>query len=496
MDKFPILSALLLIPLFGGLVIFFISDSEKNVAFRIRLSAVLTVVLTFILSIFAFINFDANNPNFQMIESNSFLGGMGIDYKVGVDGIAMPMLMLTTFVLLIAVIASLNRISERLKLYYGALLVMEFFILGAFISLNVIMFYIFFESILIPMFFLIGVWGGKNKTYAMYKFFIYTFFASILMLAVFLFIGSKIGSFDYEVWRTINLCTISGCYSEVFWWMLLISFAVKIPMFPLHTWLPDAHVEAPASVSMILAGVLLKLGGFSMIRFHLGCFSEISVKYFDVIAVFSIIAMIYGSLLAWVQTDMKKLVAYSSLAHMSYVTLGIYSLNPIGVSGAIIQMISHGIISAGLFYMVDILYSRTHSRLISKYSGVANQMPWLAVTSFVLLLGVLGFPLTSGFVGELMVTISVFYKSVVFGVFVALGLVLAPIYGLFLYKKIFWGTAEGITLRLKPLSVMESVVGGIFALLVLWIGIAPNIVTNLINSSVENILSIKQGGAL
>lgn len=481
-----LLTLLLCLPLIGGCLT--VASSQRFS----KAIALITSVVTFVTSLLLLKVFDPSALGIQLRESFDALGGMGLTYIVGVDGIAFSMVLLSTFLMMVSIFASLSRISERVKLYFASLLFMEFFILGAFLSLNVLLFYVFFESILIPMFLLIGIFGGERRIYAMYKFFIYTFFASMLMLVAFLMIGAKLGSFDYEVWR---ISVLSDHFSPLlmtsFWFALFISFAVKIPMVPVHTWLPDAHVEAPATASMILAGILLKLGGFAMIRFHLGCFQALSSEYMHIVWTLSIIALIYGSLLAWVQTDMKKIVAYSSIAHMAYVTMGIYSATSMGVSGAIMQMISHGVISAGLFFMVDVLYKRTHTRDIQHYSGLSKQLPLFSALSFILFMGLVGFPSTSGFVGELMVTLSVFELSIGWGSLIALGLILTPLYGLFLLKKVFWGEPNETVKELSSTAPSEAIVLVCFVTASLWIGLFPGKVTPYFKTTVHDILKIE-----
>ncbi len=335
------------------------------------------------------------------------------------------------------------------------------------------------------MFLLIGVWGGENRIHAAYKFFLYTFIGSVLMLVAFLYIGSVVGSFNIEEWNSSIELVMVNNLGVTIWWALFIGFAIKIPMFPVHTWLPSAHVEAPATASMLLAGVLLKMGGYAMIRFHLLTFPKMSEDFFYIVAILSVVAIVYASLLAWTQTDMKKLVAYSSIAHMGYVTLGIYSQTKVGIIGAMVQMISHGVISVGLFFMVDILYRRTQSRDLSIYGGVAAVLPKFAVLSFMLILGLMGVPMTSGFVGEIMVTAGVFKVSPMVAIFAASGVVLAPIYGLTLYRKVFLGSVSDKVLKIAKVSARELfVLGGLVALMV-WIGIYPRVITVPLDKTVN-----------
>jgi NADH-quinone oxidoreductase subunit M len=490
MINFPFLTLLLILPLIGVGLLTLINGTHNQILRNARAVTLWTTSATFLVVLVVWFEFDPDKSSFQLIHHIPMFGGMGIDYLVGVDGVSLLMLMLTTFLMPLIILAGWSSIQKRPKVYYIALLCMETFIIGAFISLNVLMFYIFFEGVLIPMFLLIGIWGGENRIYATFKFFLYTFSGSILVLIAFLVIGSYLDSFNLTMWPTNIESLFFSNVTHLLWWALFIGFAIKIPMIPLHTWLPDAHVEAPATASMILAGILLKLGGYAMIRFHLLAFPILSEHYFPMIAGLSVLAIVYASLLAWVQADMKKLVAYSSIAHMGYVVLGIYSQTPLGIKGAVIQMVSHGVISAGLFYVVDILYRRIHTRDMHQYGGVVTVAPKLSVLAFVFVLGLISLPVTSGFVGEIMVTLAVFQISQLFGVLAVVGVLLAPLYGLTFYRKIFLGLPSEGVLKIKDITLKELSICSALLLLVIWLGVYPKTFINVLDASVMRIIRV------
>lgn len=488
MINFPFLTLLLLMPVIGVLVIIFIQGTKQQVLQNTRAVALWTSFVTLLIYSIIWFEFDSAKSSFQLVHQLGSINAVGLQYVVGVDGISLLMLLLTTLLMPLVILTGWHSVVDRPKLYYVSLLSLETFVIGAFISLNSLMFYVFFESVLIPMLLLIGIWGGEFRIHASIKFFIYTFLGSILMLSAFLIIGAYVGSFNMMEWSSTIEESFVGQTSKAIWWLLAIGFAVKIPMFPLHTWLPKAHVEAPSSASMILAGVLLKLGAYAMIRFHLLAFPQLSAHYFPVIATVCIVGLIYASLIAWVQKDMKRLVAFSSIAHMSFVVLGIYSQSALGVTGAVIQMMSHGVISAGLFFVVDMLYQRTHTREISAYGGIVHTIPKISVIAFLLVLGLISVPLTSGFVGEVMVMLSVFKISPVFGVLIALGVILAPIYGLTFYRNVFLGPLETEFKKLPDISLREMLIAGVLVVFMLWIGIYPSTFTQVLEPTALHII--------
>lgn len=488
MISFPFLTLMLLLPLIGAGLLFFINGSTAKILHNTRSVALWTTFCTLLVFGVVWCEFDSDKSTFQLIHKVPVLGGIGIEYVVGVDGVSLLMLLLTSLLMPLVVLAGWDSIQQRPKMYYMALLCLQSFITGAFISLNVIIFYVFFESVLIPMFLLIGVWGGENRIYATFKFFLFTFSGSIVMLMAFLVIGTYLNSFNVVDWTFKIEHSFGQNVAYALWWALFVGFAIKVPMIPLHTWLPDAHVQAPATASMILAGVLLKLGCYAMIRFHLLVFPTVSMFFFPVVAGLSIVAIVYASLLAFAQSDMKKLIAYSSIAHMGYVTLGIYSQSWIGLKGAALQMVSHGVVSAGLFYMVDMLYRRTHTRDIQQYGGVVQVAPKLSAIAFILTLALISLPGTSGFVGELMVTMAVFKVSQFWGVLTASGVVLAPIYGLSLYKKVFLGQAGDSIKKLSDVTLKEFGICATLILMIMWVGIYPKPFIAVLDHTVKHMV--------
>jgi NADH-quinone oxidoreductase subunit M len=480
---------LLFLPLAGVGLLSFINGRASQVLQNSRAVALWTTIVVFLVFLTIWSEFDTDKSTFQLMHHIPVFGGLGIDYVIGVDGVSLLMLMLTTGLMPLVVLAGWSSIKTRPKEYYIALLSMETFLIGAFVSLNVLMFYVFFEAILIPMFLLIGIWGGERRIYATFKFFIYTFAGSILVLVAFLVMGSYAGSFNIIGWGFPIEEALFANVAQALWWGLFIGFAIKIPMVPLHTWLPDAHVEAPATASMVLAGVLLKLGGYAMIRFHLLAFPALSSYYFPVVATLSVVAIVYASLLAWGQSDMKKLVAYSSVAHMGYVTIGIYSQSVLGLKGAVIQMLSHGVISAGLFYSVDMLYRRVHSRDISHYGGVVNLAPKMAVLVFIFILGLISLPATSGFVGEIMVMLAIFKLSPAWGMALVIGVILAPIYGLTFYRSVFLGKLQDTLPKLRDVTLKELCICGVLILMIGWIGLYPKPLIKALDATAHRMVS-------
>lgn len=488
MISFPFLTLMLVLPLIGAGLLFFINGSSSKVLHNTRSVALWTSVCTLLVFWVVWYDFDPDKTTFQLMHHVSMIGGMGIEYRVGVDGVSILMLFLVSLLMPLVILAGWSSIQERPKLYYMSLLCLQSFMTGVFISLNVIMFYVFFEAVLIPMFLLIGIWGGENRIYATFKFFLFTFLGSMVMLTAFLVIGTYLNSFNIVDWTSRIEQSFSQNVVYALWWGMFFGFAIKVPMVPVHTWLPDAHVQAPATASMILAGVLLKLGCYAMIRFHLIAFPTVSMIFFPVVAGLSVVAIVYASLLAYAQSDMKKLVAYSSIAHMGYVTLGVYSQSAVGLKGAVIQMVSHGFISAGLFYVVDMLYRRTHTRDIHEYGGVVHVAPKLSALAFVLILGLISVPGTSGFVGEIMVTLAVFKTSVFWGILIVIGVVLAPLYGLSLYKRVFLGQVAENIKKLHDVTLKELGICATLILMVAWLGIYPKPFIAVLDSTINHMV--------
>jgi len=428
---------------------------------------------------------------YQFEEHKLWIPNWGISYHVGLDGLSLPFVVLTTFLISISILASFNSIKKRITEYMISFLVLESLLIGMFSSLDIILFYIFFESVLIPMFLIIGIWGGKRRIYASFKFFLYTLAGSLLMLIAILVIFWNVGSTDLSALMSVNFSKETQIW---LWLAFFTAFAVKVPMWPVHTWLPDAHVEAPTAGSVMLAGILLKMGGYGLIRFSLPLFPEASIFFAPFVFTLSIIAIIYTSLVALVQTDMKKLIAYSSVAHMGFVTLGLFTFKIQGVQGAVMQMISHGLVSAALFLCVGLIYDRMHTREIKSYGGVVNVMPFYSFSFMVFMLASVGLPGTSGFVGEILVLISAFGYSPWLALLAGSSLILGAAYMLWLYKRVVFGEITHKSIQsLKDLTLRERCTLVPLLILVLILGIFPNVILDLTEKPVlELILPIKK----
>jgi NADH-quinone oxidoreductase subunit M len=482
--NFPILSSVTLLPALGALFILF-SKSEKNENRNAINLSLFTSVANFILTIFLWHSFDKNFVGFQFVEEQNWISGF-IKFKFGIDGISILFIVLTAFITPICIISCVNSVKTRLKEFLIAILILETFMIGVFCSLDLVVFYIFFEAGLIPMFLIIGIWGGPKRVYAAFKFFLFTLLGSVLMLVAIISIYWITGTTDITQIFEIK---IPVKYQYILWLAFFSSFAVKMPMWPVHTWLPDAHVEAPTAGSVILAAILLKMAGYGFLRFSIGMFPVASEYFIPLIFTLSIIAIIYTSLVALMQEDMKKLIAYSSVAHMGFVTLGIFTFTPQGIEGSIFQMISHGLISAALFLCVGVLYDRAHSRLISSYGGVVNILPKYSLVFGVFMLSALGLPGTSGFVGEFLVLIGVFQKSFLVAILASVGIILGAAYMLWLYKRVVFGKLEKNELNeLKDLNFSEGTVLFLLMALVLFFGFYPNLILDTIHTSVEELI--------
>ncbi len=482
--NFPILSTITILPFLGAIFILF-SRSEKTDYKSAIYVSLFTSIVNLFLAIFLWYSFDKTYSGFQFVEEKDWISGF-IKFKFGIDGISILFILLTTLITPICIISCINSTKIRLREFLVALLVLETFMIGVFCSLDLIVFYLFFEAGLIPMFLIIGVRGGPKRVYAAFKFFLYTLLGSVLMLVAIISIYWITGTTDVTQIFEIK---IPKEFQYILWLAFFSSFAVKMPMWPVHTWLPDAHVEAPTAGSVILAAILLKMAGYGFLRFSLGMFPVASEYFIPLIYSLSIIAIIYTSLVALMQEDMKKLIAYSSVAHMGYVTLGIFTLNTQGIEGSIFQMLSHGLISAALFLCVGVLYDRIHSRLIVSYGGIVNIMPKYALVFGIFMLGSLGLPGTSGFVGEFLVLVGVFQKSFLVAIFATIGVVLGAAYILWLYKRVIFGKLEKTELkRLKDLNFSEGFILFFLAILVLILGFYPNIVFDTIHVSVDDLI--------
>ena len=483
--NFPILSAIIFIPLIGAFFIFITKGTTKNIEKNSKYVAIFSSLANFLLSLFLWYSFDSTTSNFQFVEEKNWIDGF-INFKLGIDGISILFILLTTLIAPICIFSGIKSIKFKIKDFLIMILIMETLMLGVFCSLDLIMFYLFFEGGLIPMFLIIGIWGGSRRVYSAFKFFLFTLLGSVLMLVAIISIYWISGTTD--VIKLLNI-RIPHEYQYLLWLAFFSSFAVKLPMWPFHTWLPDAHVEAPTAGSVILAAILLKMAGYGFIRFSLGLFPIASEYFTPLIFTLSIIAIIYTSLIALMQDDMKKLIAYSSVAHMGFVTIGIFSLTKQGLDGSIIQMISHGLISAALFLCVGVVYDRYHSRSISSYGGLINVMPKYALVLMIFTLGALGLPGTSGFVGEFLILVGVFQKNIIVAVLASLGVILVAAYMLWLYGRIIFGKIAHSDLKeMVDLNKTEIYIFASLAFLTLFFGFYPEILFNTIDVSINNLI--------
>ncbi|MEQ8307415.1 MAG: NADH-quinone oxidoreductase subunit M [Hoeflea sp.] len=486
MTDWPLLSVVTFIPLVCVLFLLPIKDDTEIGRRNIRQVALLGTTATFIMSLLIWANFDYSDPGFQMVESIE-MAGSGFSYAMGVDGISMLFVILTTFLMPLCILASWNSIENRVREYMIAFLVLETMMIGVFCALDIVLFYIFFEAGLIPMFIIIGVWGGKRRVYASFKFFLYTLAGSLLMLLAIMAMFWDAGTTDI---RALLAHDFPAGMQTWLWLAFFASFAVKMPMWPVHTWLPDAHVEAPTAGSVILAGILLKLGGYGFLRFSLPMFPLASADFAPFIFVLSVVAIIYTSLVALMQEDIKKLIAYSSVAHMGFVTMGIFAANQQGVQGAIFQMLSHGLISGALFLCVGVVYDRMHTREIAAYGGLVNNMPRYAVAFMIFTMANVGLPGTSGFIGEFLTMMGVFQVNTWVALFAALGVILSAAYALWLYRRVVFGALEKESLKaMLDLSGREKAIIYPLIALVIFFGVYPAPIFDATAASVDALIN-------
>ncbi len=483
--NFPILSAIIFIPLIGAIFVLLTRGNLKNTEKNSKYVAIFSTLVNFFLSIYLWYSFDKTTSNFQFIEEREWINGF-INFQLGIDGISILFILLTTFIAPICVFSGISSIKFKIKEFLIAILLMETLMLGVFCSLDLVVFYLFFEGGLIPMFLIIGIWGGPRRVYSAFKFFLFTLLGSVLMLIAIISIYWITGTTD--VIKLLDV-RIPQEYQYLLWLAFFSSFAVKMPMWPVHTWLPDAHVEAPTAGSVILAAILLKMAGYGFIRFSLGLFPVASDYFTYLIFTLSVIAIIYTSLVALMQDDMKKLIAYSSVAHMGFVTIGIFSLTKQGLEGSIIQMISHGFISAALFLCVGVLYDRFQSRMISSYGGLVHIMPKYALIFMIFTLAALGLPGTSGFVGEFLILVGAFQVSIIVTVLASSGIIFAAAYMLWLYRRVIFGRITNSDLKnLKDLNKTELFIFSSLVILVIFFGIYPDPLFRTVDISINNLI--------
>ena len=491
-SEMPWLSIITFTPLVGAiLILLLVRGSPEDVARNARWSALWTSGITFFISLFIWVNFDTSTHAFQFVEKAPWMPEYKINYHMGVDGISMFFVLLSTLLTPICIGASWNAIQDKVKEYMVAFLVLETMMVGMFCALDFVAFYIFFEAVLIPMFLIIGVWGGPRRVYAAFKFFLYTLLGSVLMLLAILVAYFQAGTTDIP---TLMAFDFPLNLQYWMWLAFFASFAVKVPMWPVHTWLPDAHVEAPTAGSVILAGVLLKMGGYGFLRFSLPMLPEASEFFTPLVYGLSIVAVIYTSLVALAQEDMKKLIAYSSIAHMAFVTVGIFAGNEQAIAGSIIQMLSHGIVSAALFLCVGVVYDRIHSREIETYGGLVHRMPFYAFVFLLFTLASVGLPGTSGFVGEILVLVGAFKASTWVAALIATGMVLGAAYMLYLYRRVIFGelTKEHL-MKITDLNKREILIFAPLVIIVIWMGVYPAPFLDAIDASVANLVKNYQG---
>ncbi|MEN5059896.1 NADH-quinone oxidoreductase subunit M [Luteimonas sp. TWI1416] len=497
MSNWPLLSLLIWLPILGGACVLALGDRRAD---AVRWVSLAVAVAVFVLSLPLFTGFDYANAGMQFLERREWIPSLDIEYHLGADGISVALIILTTLTTALVLIGAWTSVSKRVHQYYAAMLILEGMMIGVFCAVDAMLFYVFFEAMLIPMFIIIGVWGGPRRVYASVKFFLYTFLGSVFMLVGLIYLYLQAGS-----WQLPDLYAVRLSATEQTWlfFAFLAAFAVKVPMFPVHTWLPDAHVEAPTGGSVILAAIMLKIGGYGFLRFNLPITPDAGHEWAWLVIALSLIAVVYVGLVALVQQDMKKLVAYSSVSHMGFVTLGVFiafalvrdvdagDAARLGLQGAMVQMVSHGFVSGAMFSCIGILYDRMHTRMIKDYGGVANVMPWFAAFYVLFAMANSGLPGTSGFVGEFMVILAAFQNHPLIGFFAAMTLIIGAAYTLWLVKRVLYGeVANAHVAALKDINGREALVLGVFAAGTLLIGVYPKPLTDLMEPSIAQLANV------
>jgi len=488
----------LFLPLIGSILLLFINKDKQQV---IKYFSLAISIITFLLSLILLFQFDINNPNIQFYINQIWISSIDAGFRIGMDGMSLLLVMLTTFISPIAILSSFDAIHHRQKEYYFMILLLQFAMTGVFVAMDIFLFYIFWELILIPMYFIIGIWGGKNKLYATVKFFLFTIVGSLFMLVGVIWLANFVGNEILHTGFTTDFLKIRSVASQIpfsnqiwLFWAFAISFFIKVPLFPLHTWLPDAHTEAPTPGSVILAGILLKMGTYGLIRFNLELFTQASIHYAPLVSWFAVIGIIYGALVAAVQVDIKRLVAYSSVSHLGFVVLGIFSMTALGIQGAIIQMVNHGLSTGMLFLLVGMIYERRHTREISEYGGIARIMPVYATFFALAMFSSVGLPGLNGFVGEYMTLIGAFTSPILhnwaFGTVAALGVIFAAVYLLWMYQRVFFGTNDNpANHHLTDLTRREWTMLVPIVIFIVWIGIHPTTFTNFSENSTRKLIN-------
>src|SRR5579883_791949 len=484
---FPILSLITFLPLAGAAIMLLVRGDEATVAANARWSALWTSLIVLALSLILWWDFDPAQPGFQFVETVDWLPSLGVKYRMGVDGISILFVLLSTFLTPICILASWESVKTHVREYMLTFLVMETMMVGMFAATDFIIFYIFYEGVLIPMYLIIGVWGGPRRVYAAFKFFLFTLTGSVLMMLALLAMWYTAGTTD------ITELLHASFPAHMQYWLFLAffaSFAVKVPMWPVHTWLPDAHVEAPTAGSVILAGVLLKMGGYGFIRFSFQMLPQASAELAPLMFTLSVVAVVYTAYVALAQEDMKKLIAYSSVAHMGIVTIGIFTFNVQGMQGALFTMLSHGIVSAALFLIVGVIYDRLHTREISRYGGLADNMPLYAFAFMVFALASVGLPGTSGFIGEFLVTIGALHVNFWLALLGGMGLILGPMYTLYLYRRVIFGRLTKLDLRsMRDLTPREVAIFAPLLVITIWMGAYPTSFSRFWDATVSDMIA-------
>ncbi len=496
MEQNLLLTYLLLTPIIGSVLVLFLRNEQRQFA---RWSGLIVSSIAFIISLFVYCRFNYGNPQFQFVYQVTWIKSLNISYHVGVDGISLLLVLLTTFLTPLTLLSTWKTIEKNVKMFTFSMLFLEAGMLGVFISLDIFLFYIFWEAMLIPMYFIIGIWGGERRIYASIKFFIYTMFGSLLMLVAIIWLtvyaSGMLGKFTTSL---IDLYKVGPTVPhQIQGWMFgafFLSFAIKVPIFPLHTWLPDAHVEAPTAGSVILAGVLLKMGTYGLVRFCLPLFPQSAVQFSPYVSVLAVIGIVYGALVSMVQPDMKKLVAYSSVSHLGFVVLGIFAMTVESVQGAVIQMINHGLSTGALFLLVGVVYERTHHREISFYGGIAKLVPLYSTVLMIAMLSSVGLPGLNGFIGEFLILLGSFKSPVLnswwFTIFGASGVIFASVYLLWMYQRVVFGEVKNEELKheLTDMNLREMIVIVPILIFIVWIGVYPDTFLKLTESSTQSIL--------